>query len=1000
MNEIILNGILHLFAIFAACGRLQRDAALEVVDRYLKQNLGIVADTVYCDLFDEFLSLHTAQSDPAWSWQQARILSETLRSKLPLSDQYLLLVRLMELTRIVDQTEIYHTALQQTADLFAIRRETFNELASLIFHPGEVPPEAVNVRLIPSAGLASAFSVPAVVLLLRDTGTLLLTPLGAGINVDETPVPPRMIRVLTMGSQIADPHGTLLYYGDLLRTFSSAKPAPAPFIFAGRDVNFRFPDSKNGLHDFTFSENSGCLIGVMGGSGVGKSTLLSILNGTLPPDSGTITINGIDLYRQTERLPGVIGYVPQEDLLIEELTVAENLSFSARLCLAHLPAAEIRRRVEATLRDLQQQQIAQQKVGNPLQKAISGGERKRLNIALELIREPAILFVDEPTSGLSSADSENVMNLLKAQSARGKLVIVIIHQPSSNIYKLFDTLWVLDSGGYPIYCGNPLEAIRYFRETTTLAGAGQLFCPQCGQVNPEQILSLIATRKIGADGHFTSERTYPPDFWHQRYRAALTADSVAPAVAEIGPAPPSAVHTPTRSGQIAIFLQRNFFSRLANRPYLAINLLEAPLLALLIAGISRYGGDAGYSFGDNRNLVTFFFMSVITALFLGLTISAEEIVRDRRILQRESFLHLSWFSYLAAKFLYLAALSAVQILLYLTVSSVILEIPALRPQIFAVLFSCALFACALGLNISSAFRTAVAIYILIPLLLIPQLLLSGVVIRLDDLIPRDTGNYYTPLAADLMASRWGLEALVTEEFSANPYQRRFFAAEKAVSQAAYLSEALIPELRAKLDFLSLTTALPDKEERDERYRRVLRAGFREVERKSGLASPFLDDIFSAARLDRPVMAEMKSYLEQAALLVQGEEERAVTLLRRERMALAANPGSGDLRRRQHNKSVEALALNQEELDPVRLSGERLIQLSDPIYQEPDSPWGRAPFMAGEKRLGPLTLSTFTFNLSVLWAMTGLLLLALYSRLLQKIVDLPLLARLKSTFRLH
>jgi ABC-type multidrug transport system ATPase subunit len=989
MNEIFLNGILHLFAIFAAHGKLRREAAQEVIDRYLKQTLGVIANSVYCDLFDEFLNLHVSQEDPEWSWQQARILTESLRSKLQLADQYLLLARLMELTRILDQQDIYNEPLQQTAGLLAISKDTFGGLYQLVFRPDSPFEQSNNYLIFPPTNadyplvLRSGFGGRVAVLHIRETATLLLTALSEGITVDDTPAPARMIRALSVGSLIRDPAGNLLYYGDLLRCFTDNDFSAAPFVFSGTDVNFRFPRSDNGLHNFTFAEQSGRLVGVMGGSGVGKSTLLSILNGSLAPDSGTVAINGIDLYRQAEQLHGVIGYVPQDDLLLEDLTVYQNLLFNARLCLAHLDEDELRGRVMATLADLNQSETRDLKVGNPLDKTISGGQRKRLNIALELIREPAVLFVDEPTSGLSSADSENVMNLLKAQAAKGKLVIVIIHQPSSSIYKMFDSLWVLDSGGYPIYTGNPVEAIRYFREAATMAGAEQLFCPQCGHVNPEQIFTIIETRSIGQDGRFTGERKYPPVFWHQRYLDSLSAVVTAAANKPAEQTPATAVHAPTRIAQTGIFLKRTLLSRLANRPYLSITLLEAPLLALLIAGISRYSGAEGYHFGDNRNLVIFYFMSVISALFLGLSVSAEEIVRDRRILQRESFLQLSWFSYISSKFLYLAAVSAVQTLLYLLVSIIILNIPGMAPRLFAILFASALFASALGLNISSAFRTAVAIYILIPVLLIPHLLLNGVVIRLDDLIPKNSGNYHTPVIADLMASRWALEALVVEQFSANAYQRRLYSAEREASRAGYLADGLIPELRSKLDFLFLKTDLPDREIKNRLYLQALRSGVRELEQKSGAASGFTDDLFTVGRLDRQAMEELKRYLEKVSTLFSSQKEAAEERLRAELEAIQAETGPDVLRRRHHNKTVVSLVRNREELDLLRLSGERLIQLSDPVYQAPDSPWGRAVYMAGEKRLGSLSLRTFTFNLAAIGAMTVALLVALYFRLLQR-----------------
>ena len=185
---------------------------------------------------------------------------------------------------------------------------------------------------------------------------------------------------------------------------------------------------------------NGQMVGIMGGSGTGKSTLVKVLNGSLKHDAGSIYINGHNLLTEKKELEGMIGYIPQDDLLIEELTVFQNLYFNAKLCLDGYSEEALTERVNMILTDLDLFEVRELKVGSPLHKLISGGQRKRLNIALEIIREPYILFVDEPTSGLSSTDSENVMMLLKELAMKGKLVVVNIHQPSSDLFKLFDQL--------------------------------------------------------------------------------------------------------------------------------------------------------------------------------------------------------------------------------------------------------------------------------------------------------------------------------------------------------------------------------------------------------------------------------------------------------------------------------------------------------------------------------------------------------------------------------
>src|SRR4030042_1978712 len=169
-------------------------------------------------------------------------------------------------------------------------------------------------------------------------------------------------------------------------------------------------------------------------------------------------------------------------MLIEELTVYQNLYFNARLCFGGYNEEQLKYTVEKVLLDLDLYEIKDLQVGDPMNKKVSGGQRKRLNIGLELLREPIVLFVDEPTSGLSSFDSQKVMSLLKNQALTGKLVFTIIHQPSSDILKMFDKLWILDKGGYMISDGDPVEALVYFKTETSQANAAESECQSCGNI--------------------------------------------------------------------------------------------------------------------------------------------------------------------------------------------------------------------------------------------------------------------------------------------------------------------------------------------------------------------------------------------------------------------------------------------------------------------------------------------------------------------------------------
>ena len=420
---------------------------------------------------------------------------------------------------------------------------------------------------------------------------------------------------------------------------------------------------------------------------------------------------------------------------------------------------------------------------------------------MELLREPTILFVDEPTSGLSSRDSENIMDLLKELSLRGKMVFVVIHQPSSDIFKMFDTLIIMDVGGFQIYYGNPVESVIYFRDIINAANKTQAACPECGNINPEQIFSIIETRVVNEYGRLTNTRKISPGQWYQYFKQKIKPPKIDHVKEEL----PVVQEIPNWFKQLKTFIARDVLSKLANKQYLYINLFEAPVLAFFIAFMVKYynAGEEGlgqYIFYHNANIPVYFFMSVVVALFFGLTMSAEEIFKDRKILKREKFLHLSRSSYLVSKVGVMFFISAIQTFLFVLVGNGILEIPLEEVRYWVILFTCSCFANMVGLNISASFSSAVTIYILIPLLIIPQLLLSGVVINFDKFNPRVTKPYGVPLIGEVMASRWAFEAFMVTQFKDNKFEKQFYDWDKTVANAEYKRIYYIPALESKLAY--------------------------------------------------------------------------------------------------------------------------------------------------------------------------------------------------------
>ena len=504
MTDVILSSFISLFALFGKVEQVDEERAKMMLVNYLRHHFGIRNTDLYVDLYSD-MRMAYEMTDDLNTIDTVTAICSNLQTDIRNTEKALLLLRLLEFCS--DDDGFTDIMFRTMAEQFNIPDEQYKNFMDFVTNK---PTEHVRIHQL------EGFDGQLKTLLDPFTGLLLFTYMGNDtVLLNDVPVLSNAYQVWIQSSVLKSKNGKPVYYSSIISSYEQSDNQVESVEFCGRDINFRFPNSDNGMHDLSFTLHNGELLAIMGGSGTGKTTLLSLLNGSMRPQEGSITINGHDI--SEPKAKDLIGYVPQDDLLIEELTVYQNLWFTAKLCFEGMPEEDIDRRVMKTLKDLGLDAAKDLKVGSAINKYISGGQRKRLNIALELIREPAVLFLDEPTSGLSSADTEKVINLLKEQTLKGKLIIVNIHQPSSDVYKLFDRLWLLDKGGYPVFDGNPIDAITYFKEAANYADAETSACPMCGNVNPEIVLNIIDEKALNSNGEVSDERKMTPQDWHELY---------------------------------------------------------------------------------------------------------------------------------------------------------------------------------------------------------------------------------------------------------------------------------------------------------------------------------------------------------------------------------------------------------------------------------------------------------------------------------------------------
>lgn len=984
-----------------------------IVRLFLKQQLSQKLVGTYLTVFDNYVNQYQPQQSEKKARKKTALASvkvlricTAINEELTQKQKFIVLLRLLEFIHSHGEVNDQETDFVSTvADTFNISHKEYELMSTLVKRGQNDEIDADQFLVITATNKdhlqhtiqlhCEGLEYPVYVLKIESLNLFFTSYKGEQLlMINGQHMMPSYIHVLNPGASIRSPKlHHAIYYTDVLSSFMSHNVFDQVTLCA-EELTYHFPFGNQGLQPLNFCEDSGKLVGIMGGSGSGKSTLLNILNGNLQPSGGAVKINGIDIHKDRDELEGVIGYIAQDDLLIEELTVYQNLYYNTKLCFGNRTESEIHEMVAQTLSDLGLEETSHLRVGNPLDKTISGGQRKRLNIALELIREPLVLFVDEPTSGLSSRDSENIMDLLKELSLKGKLIFVVIHQPSSDIFKMFDRLLILDQGGYPVFNGNPIDSVTYFKRITNHADSDESECPVCGNVNPEQIFNILEAKVVDEFGHLTSKRKVSPEEWHQHYLENL--DEQENSHTKKRDLPEIKYSIPGLYKQFRVFLKRDVLTKVSNLQYMLINFLEAPLLAALLTFFMRFfvsdpvsGGM--YTFAHNENIPQYIFISVIVALFFGLTVSSEEIIRDRKIIAREQFLNLSRGSYLSSKIGVMFFISAVQTLSYVLVGNLILGLQGLNLYYWLMLFTASCFANVLGLNISATFNSAKVIYIIIPVLIIPQLLFSGVIVKFDKLHPAISSQTGVPFIGNIMASRWAYEGLAVAQFTKNEYNKEFYQYDQRKKFSNWKKDYWAKELKNRIYSAkkNLQNGVDNKQLHQDLslLKNELKSENEFIRGLNFSQTALLDTMHVSVQL----LEEAEQHVDKLI----GHYRRVYNKAsdeKEERIARwFAQPETTEqfkqIQDNYNNSSLEHFLTNRNDLTFIIEYNNRLVQKKDLIYREPyQAKFFGTHFYAPNKVVAGQRIHTFWANLLVIWGMTAMLSVLLYANGLRRLVE--------------
>ena len=530
-----------------------------------------------------------------------------------------------------------------------------------------------------------------------------------------------------------------------------------------KNLSYNHKDGKEAISNISFSNKSGDMCCIMGPSGVGKTTLIKLLaNFFLPAAKDSILCNKLSLIDNFSNFKNYIGYVSQEDVLFENCTVYENMYHYGKIKNPLKDKQILDKKIDEILTRINLQDKKNQTVGNINNRILSGGERKRLNIALELLSDTDILLLDEPTSGLSSYDSEKIIDLLYDVSKLGKIIYVVIHQPSRDIFLKFSHLLLLDRGGYLAYFGSTVDSFYYFSKFS-----GKY--PR----NPDDIISILEQSRKTPDGKTIYDeksknkkplRVRTPEQWDKEFKFRSKIE-IAEKKSDGEP------YLPPRKKYkgVKVFIQffhlflRNILNKFKERRAVVLSII-LPLAMGALAQIFRYKSDEAYVFSENIQIPKYLFLTSIVVVFLAISNSINEILNEKVIIEKERLIGYSYFSYYISKLIYLLIVAFYQIVIYVAVSFLILKIPIFNNFIFFLKFIFlsligAASTSAVGLFISSFLKSEKQAFMMIPVFIIPQIVFGGMFINFNDM---QSGVIYkgrpVPEICDAMHSRWTYES--------------------------------------------------------------------------------------------------------------------------------------------------------------------------------------------------------------------------------------------------
>ncbi len=730
-------------------------------------------------------------------------------------------------------------------------------------------------------------------------------------------------------------------------------------VFYGTEVSIKSQKTGYTLQPFSFSERSGSIVGILGDKNSGKEALADLLSGQKKPSTGSIAINGFDIFKNKHKLLGLVANIPKDPVLIEGLTIFENYYYYAQLYYRYLDKKAISEKIFTILNKLGLQNLKSLKWQPDETNDLSGLQIKLLNLGIGLLKEPAVLILEEPFKDLNTLDIQELFSHFRELSMKGKLVFISSTPPYLFNLREYDKLWIFDQGGYPIYNGKPENAISYFQSLSE-----NLPSNQSGPY-PAEIWQIIKANITDMHGEKTRERKIKSAQWYDFYKQNIQKQIRYFEYKNI--LPHNSVRIPDIDKQFIIHFVKDFFLFTRKFAEKSSSLLFVALTGFLLGILFRHSPGDSYSFSRNPALIDFFTLTSIGAFTLGVFRGKSALKYDKLSFQSIHGLELNTAAFYTPKLILEGSWTILLLVIFTGIPYIIINNTGLFLSHLLIYILIAYAGVITGAILAAIDNKHIAYGIILIVVVFQFFVGTHIFINQQTSYSNQKKNPVTEIAS-FSFMRWSQEALSVDQMVRNRYSRIFFTHEKKQVLSELYTNTLMPLLISQLD--SATNALYSGTDiaKAQAHFSILTNELSEITRRFDVFPFEYIDALNTIGFSDEIASECRDYLTYLQFhfyeMGLSQKERIASI----KDSLNSIHGSAyvtNLKNSTFNYPLFNIINQPEMKENISVSDMNYCFNNYPVYRKSLKEFGKAHFFSVTKLFNNQYISTYWFNVVML-----------------------------------